>query len=133
MCAILFSWRGFLMSMAKGFGGLILVAAMASAQAHTHLKAATPAEGSTVKAAPENIVLTFSEAARLTALTLQKDGDTEEKKLSPLPTEAAANVTVPVPKLSPGKYTVNWRVVSGDNHIMSGKLHFTVAAQTAAQ
>lgn len=113
--------------------GAILVSVMASAQAHTHLKSATPAEGSTVQASPESIVLTFSEAARLTALTIQKDGDAEEKKISPLPADAAASVTVPAPKLAPGKYTVNWRVVSGDNHIMSGKLHFTVAAQTAAQ
>jgi methionine-rich copper-binding protein CopC len=114
------------MRMSKGLVAAALLSLMAVAQAHTHLKEATPAEGSTVKASPESITLTFSEAARLTALTIQKEGG-DEQKLAPLPAESAAKVTVPAPKLAPGKYTVNWRVVSADNHIMSGKLHFTVA------
>lgn len=114
------------MKMSKWFVGAALVSLVAIAQAHTHLKDATPAEGSTVKVSPENITLTFSEAARLTALTIQEEGG-DEQKVAPLPAESAAKITVPAPKLAPGKYTVNWRVVSDDNHIMSGKLHFTVA------
>jgi copper resistance protein C len=113
------------MTLAKWLAGAALVLFVATAQAHTHLKAAVPAEGSTVTASPDHITLTFSEAARLTALTIQKEGG-EEQKLTPLPTEAAAHVSVQAPKLTPGKYTVNWRVVSADDHIMSGKLHFTV-------
>lgn len=100
------------------------------AQAHTHLKQSTPAEGSVVTASPANIVLKFSEAARITALTVQKDGEAAQK-LAPLPTDATPEVTVPAPKLGAGKYTVNWRVVSGDNHVMSGALHFTVAPAAA--
>ena len=102
-----------------------LLAFATLAQAHTHLRGAEPANGSVIKTAPANIVLKFSEAARLTALTIQKDGGAEQK-LEPLPTAAAAEVSIPAPKLAPGKYVVNWRVVSGDNHIMSGKLNFTV-------
>ncbi|HEU4625041.1 MAG TPA: copper resistance CopC family protein [Steroidobacteraceae bacterium] len=115
------------MSMSKGFiGAALLSLAAVVAQAHTHLKSATPADGSTVQTAPERITLTFSEPARVTALTIQKDGEPEQK-LAPLPSESAAEVSVPAPKLAPGKYTVSWRVVSADSHIMSGKLHFTVA------
>ena len=105
-----------------GFGVLALTS---GAQAHTHLKQSAPAEGSVVTTPPSNIVLTFSEAARVTALTLQKDGEAAQK-LAPLPSTPAEQVTVPAPKLAPGKYVVNWRVVSDDNHIMSGKLHFTI-------
>jgi methionine-rich copper-binding protein CopC len=114
------------MKMLKGLAGAALLSLMAVAQAHTHLKASAPAEGSTVKGAPESITLTFSEAARLTALSIQKDGG-DEQKITPLPAESASKVSVPAPKLAPGKYTVNWRVVSADSHVMSGKLHFTVA------
>jgi methionine-rich copper-binding protein CopC len=114
------------MKMLQGLMGAVLLTVMAVAQAHTHLKEALPAEGSTVKAAPESITLTFSEPARLTALTIQKEGG-EEQKVTPLPTMAAAKISLPAPKLAPGKYIVNWHVVSEDNHIMSGKLHFTVA------
>ena len=112
--------------------GALFALLFSVAQAHTHLKAAVPAEASTVQGSVDHIELTFSEKARLTALTLQKEGATEEQKLAPLPTEAAAQVSVPTPKLGPGKYTVSWRVVSDDNHIMSGKLHFTVAGASAS-
>jgi len=102
-----------------------LLAASALVQAHTHLKDAQPAEGSVLNAAPANIVLKFSEAARVTALSLQKEGGSEQK-LAPLPTAPSDEVSVPAGKLAPGKYVVNWRVVGDDNHIMSGKLHFTI-------
>ena len=109
----------------------VLLGASALTQAHTHLKEAQPAEGSVLNTPPANIVLKLSEAARLTSLTLQKDGGAEQK-LAPLPTAASAEVSVPVGKLAPGKYVVNYRVVSADNHIMSGKLHFTVDPSAAA-
>lgn len=114
----------------KVLEGLALAALLAigpAAFAHTHLKEAVPAEGSTVTASPQNIVLQFTGAARVTSLTIQSEGGKEEK-LAPLPEIPAARISVPVPKLSPGKYTVSWRVMGADNHVMSGKVHFTVAA-----
>jgi len=96
-------------------------------QAHTHLEKAMPADNSVVKAAPKEIMLHFSEAARLTALTIQKQGETEQVvKLSPIaPSET---VTVAIAPLSPGKYVITYRVMGDDNHLMSGKLHFTISA-----
>ena len=42
------------------------------------------ADNSTVKVAPKEIMLHFSEAARLTALTIRKQGETEQAvKISP--------------------------------------------------
>jgi methionine-rich copper-binding protein CopC len=101
-----------------------LLALTAVAQAHTHLKESTPADKSVVNAAPANVMLKFSEAAKITALTLHKDGGADEK-LTASPASAAAQFTAALPQLSPGKYTVNWRVVSDDGHIMSGQLSFT--------
>ena len=108
-----------------------LLAFSALADAHSHLKESQPAEGSTVTTAPANIVLKFSESAQLTALTVQKEGEAEQK-IAPLPTEPSTQLSVPAPKLSPGKYTVSWRVVSGDNHVMAGKLHFTLGTAAAS-
>ena len=107
------------------FATVVLVASAAVAEAHMHLKTSVPAEGSVVTLSPTNIVLTFSEAARITALTVQKDGDAEWK-LSPLPTTPAKQVAIPSPKLAPGKYIVSWRGVGDDGHVMAGKLHFTL-------
>ena len=100
---------------------LLLFAAVAAA--HTHLKGSVPAEGSVITASPANIVLTFSGPTRVTALTVQKEGEAVQK-LSPLPSALAAQVTVPSPKLTPGKYVLNWRVAGADSHVMAGKLHF---------
>ena len=109
------------------------VAAMAAcipllAAAHTELKQATPADGSVMQTPPQQIMLMFSEAANLTALTIQKAGDKEAQKLGPLPKAAAAHFMIAAPKLGPGVYTLNYRAVSDDNHVVSGTLKFTVSA-----
>lgn len=117
------------MTKARWLTAAVLVFQAAFAQAHTQLKEAVPAQGSTVKTAPEHIMLTFSAPVRVTAMAIQKEGE-QEQKLSPLPPAAAAHVMAPAPKLSPGAYVVSWRVVSADNHVMSGKLHFRVGDST---
>jgi methionine-rich copper-binding protein CopC len=112
------------MTITKWLTGVALFLMVATADAHAHLTAVVPAEGSAGKA-PEQIVLTFSEAARITAMSLQREGE-EPRKLTPLPAEMAARIRVPLPKLSPGKYTLSWRVLSDDGHVVPGVLHFTV-------
>jgi len=107
------------------FATAALLAFAAVANAHTRLKVSVPAEGSVITVSPANIVLTFSGPTRLTALTVRKEGEAEQK-VSPLPAELAAQVTVPSPKLAPGKYIVSWRVVGADSHVMAGTLHFSV-------
>lgn len=105
---------------------LSLLAAAATAQAHTQLEGSVPADKSHVKA-PTAIELHFSAAAKLTALTLQK-GTEAAQPIKPLPAKAAADISVPVPTLAPGDYVVNWRVASGDGHVMSGRFAFVVDA-----
>ena len=104
----------------------LLFALAGVAQAHTHLTKSTPEDKSVLFSPPQQLLLHFSAATRLTALTLQKEGDKEGSKLGPLPKEAAADFTLPLKTLTPGSYTVNWRVVGDDNHIMNGVLKFTV-------
>jgi copper resistance protein C len=103
--------------------GMMILGAHA-VQAHTHLESSVPADKSTV-ATPRVIELQFSEAARVTALTVQK-GESVAKNLGPLPAKAANHVSVPVTALTAGSYTATWRVVGEDGHVMSGKFQFTV-------
>lgn len=103
-----------------------------AALAHTKLQASTPAEGSKLTSPPSSITLQFSEATQITALTIQKESAAEQQ-LGPLPRDAAAKITVPVPKLEPGNYVVNWRAVGDDNHVMKGELHFSVGAAKAKE
>jgi methionine-rich copper-binding protein CopC len=112
--------------------GLAVMAAVPFlAHAHTHLEGAVPADRSTIASSPPSISLTFSEPTRVTALTLQKGNETSEQKLGPLPGTAEKQLSVQPPKLEPGAYTVKWRAVGEDSHVMSGVLRFTVSAAAA--
>jgi methionine-rich copper-binding protein CopC len=113
------------------FSGLALITFAVTAGAHAHLQKSSPADNSVITAPPANLVLNFSEAARLTALSIQK-GSEPEQKLKSLPTTAAVQISVALPQLTPGTYSVSWRVLSDDGHVMSGALHFTLAADHAA-
>jgi methionine-rich copper-binding protein CopC len=104
-----------------------LTLAALGAQAHARLKASNPSEGAVVTQMPAFISLTFSESARITSLSIQKN---QEPRLKlPAPAATGERIEVAVPTLSPGAYTLSWRVTStDDDHIMSGELHFKVAA-----
>lgn len=108
----------------SGFG-LVLLTWCAIAQAHAHLLKSVPADGHVV-AAPGTVVLTFSEAARLTAAWIQK-GEGAKSKLVP-PGTTATEVTITLPPLAPGTYLVSWRAASADGHVMPGRIRFTVSA-----
>lgn len=110
--------------------GIALVTFAVIANAHAHLQKSSPADNSVITTSPSNLVLHFSEAARLTAVSIQK-GDEPRQNLKSLPTAAAQQVSVPLPPLTPGTYSVKWRVVSDDGHVMAGALHFTLAADRA--
>jgi methionine-rich copper-binding protein CopC len=111
--------------------GLALVTLGVTASAHAHLEKSTPADGSVITTSPSNLALNFSAAARLTALSIQKGGEPPQN-LKPLPTTAAQQISVALPQLAPGTYSVSWRVMSDDGHVTSGTLHFTLAPDRAA-
>lgn len=99
----------------------------AAAHAHTALKASSPEPDTTV-AAPRALELTFGGDVRLTAVTLADAGG-REKHLDAVPTAVASKFELAIHEaLAPGKYTVVWRAVGGDTHIVSGEFAFTVAA-----
>lgn len=98
------------------------------AQAHVHLEQSTPANGSVVTVAPASFMLTFSESARLTALSIQKAGDTAIQKIGALPKVASEHFTIPAPRLAPAVYTLSFRALDPeDNHVSMGKITFRYA------
>ena len=82
----------------------------AVALAHAHLTGSSPADGSHVADAPTTLVLSFSEAAQLTA-----------------PAAAQARIRVPLPALAAGDYVVSWRALGADGHLVPGQIRFTIA------
>ena len=74
--------------------GVLLLVASGLAQAHAHLEGSTPAEGSTLNAAPASVELKFSEAVTLTALTIGKPdekGDLYARIDAQLPTQLSTD------------------------------------------
>ncbi len=94
--------------------------------AHARLQATIPAAGSEVKA-PQSLVLKFNEEVRLATLTVAGNG-------KPVPVEvdrgapAARELAVSMPPLAPGRYQVEWTVMSSrDGHVVKGRFEFSVA------
>lgn len=98
-----------------------------SAFAHTVLSSSVPAQDTLVAASPEALVLTFSTDVRITALTLT-DAASVSYDLGALPTTAQQEFSIPVPSLASGYYTVTWRAVGADTHVVSGEINFSVGA-----
>lgn len=113
------------MRRSRWLGGTALAAWAACAQGHAHLLSALPADNSRISSAPPRLVLHFSEAARLTALWIAKDG-APRQKLAP-PEVAQAQLSVPLPALAPGQYVISWRALSDDGHVVPGEVRFTLS------
>ena len=107
------------------WAALLCVGTLATAQAHSLLRSSTPAEGSTVPA-PVQAVLGFSENTHLAALTLTR-GSESAIKVQSLPLRPAHQLTVSLPKLTAGAWTLAWRAIGDDGHVTHGTVHFTVA------
>lgn len=100
----------------------------ATARAHTPLASSAPGNGASVAAPVEELMLEFREPVRLTAVTLA-DSSGKERALGAVPTEIAARFTLAVrDDLAPGDYSITWRAVGADTHIVSGEVRFTVTA-----
>ena len=106
-----------------GIVGLVTL----QAQAHTYLSMSIPADEAVVTIVPAEIVLEFSDAVRLTAVSLLRGDGGAEQALEEFSGEPGERFVVGVSDLSPGDYIVSWRAVGADTHIVSGDFRFTVA------
>ena len=105
-----------------------LVLAAAPAFAHSHPVTMTPAKDSTVSA-PTEVSIIFSEdlEPKFSSLKLVDSADkTVSKVPSVLDPANAKHMTLALPHLAPGVYTVDWISSSADGHRLQGKYSFTI-------
>ncbi|KAA1179856.1 copper homeostasis periplasmic binding protein CopC [Rhizobium tropici] len=108
----------------------ISIAFAGQAMAHAHLKSAVPAADGTVKTAPSELDLTFTEGLNLKFSGIKVTGPDKAAVKTGEGTLMNGDTTLMVPvsdKLAPGKYTVEWHVLSTDGHKTNGTYSFTVA------
>ncbi|MFF4286030.1 copper resistance CopC/CopD family protein [Streptomyces sp. NPDC001633] len=113
------------------FGGLLGGAAPASA--HAALTGSTPAEGSVVDQAPEQVALTFSEGVAMGDDSIRvldpKGKRVDRGKLRNLCSAGTVKYGTGLPPgLGDGTYTVAWQAVSADSHPVSGAFTFSIGA-----
>ncbi|HEY4152912.1 MAG TPA: copper resistance protein CopC, partial [Pseudolysinimonas sp.] len=112
---------------------LLAVAAVlgvaAPAAAHAVLVSSDPADGSRLDASPAQVTLHFDEAVQLIpgdTKALSTDG-TRVDTARPRQTDGDTSIVLPLkPDLPRGSYTVTWRIVSADTHIVVGSISFGV-------
>jgi methionine-rich copper-binding protein CopC len=107
--------------------GLALLIAAPRALAHTHPEQMMPAPNAIV-AAPPSVTIQFNGALepKFSKITVtDAKGQLVSKDPSTVGT-AARTITLPLPTLAPGVYTVTWVGVSVDSHRAQGSYKFTV-------
>jgi methionine-rich copper-binding protein CopC len=99
-----------------------------AAFAHAFLDRASPAVGSAVAGSPPSIALTYTEPVEPLFSTIQvTDAGGERMDAGkPVPQDDGRVLQVPLKKLPPGVYTVEWHVTSVDTHKTQGHFTFTV-------
>ena len=99
------------------------------ASAHGKLESAEPAVSGSVDQAPSRLRLTFNEDLESSFSTIKiadangaPVGDAKAK----VDTSDKKVLTLAVPKLSAGTYSVQWAVMTGDSHKSKGTYKFSV-------
>jgi methionine-rich copper-binding protein CopC len=105
---------------------LLIPLAPIAARAHAFLDHASPLVGSTVPAAPHEVVLTFTqnlEAAFSTAQVTDSSGARVDQGKAQV---SGNTMTVGLKSIGPGSYKVHWHALSVDTHSTEGAFTFTV-------
>ncbi len=105
----------------------------ASALAHSMLVKAEPARRAVLTKAPNQVRLWFNEKiegdyASLMVLDDKKQSITDVKPT--LASDDPKSIILPLPELLPGKYSIKFRVLSVDGHVVESSFDFTVKGET---
>jgi methionine-rich copper-binding protein CopC len=97
--------------------------------AHAYLVKSSPARRAALTRPPAEVQLWFNErleAAFSTLSVIDRDGlqvDMGDARVGP---DDPKRLSVGVPRLAPGTYTVRYRVLSVDGHVVESEFSFTV-------
>ena len=112
-----------------GLAALVLLPAIAGA--HAVLLRAVPPPGATLRVAPRRARLWFSERLEPVYSTASVWSEATGSAVAAGPTAVSADdprlLSLALPPLPGGAYTVRYRVLSVDGHIAEGAYSFTVA------
>ena len=113
-----------------------------SANAHSPLASSSPQNGKTLDEPPTEIFMEFKLPAKLIKVDLTKQSDKQGKNLLgglfggddgesvPLGTSFLMTIdkrqVIPLPSLKDGSYSLRWRAMGDDGHVVKGDLTFYI-------
>jgi copper resistance protein C len=106
-----------------------LAAAPCAAAAHSLLLESMPASGATLTAPPRQLMLRFNNRIEksLSRVRLVDDRGADQLLAITAGGGPADRLIATVPPLGPGRWRVEWQVLSTDGHVVSGRFGFTLA------
>lgn len=108
---------------------MALAAVAGPVAAHSLLLESAPAAGATLAAPPGQLMLRFNnriETSLSRVRLLDEQGGAQTLVVSATG-GTADRLTAAVPPLRPGRWQVEWRVLSLDGHVVSGRFEFRLA------
>lgn len=102
---------------------------ISAVSAHAMLVKAEPAKRASLSTAPSQVRLWFNEEiepafATLSVLDVNKKTVTEEKVV--VDSGDPKSIILKLPEMQPGRYTVKFRVLSVDGHVVDSEYEFTI-------
>jgi len=129
--------------MFKNFFLAILLLLPMTAIAHSPLASSSPQNGEKLDMQPAEIIMVFKSPAKLIKVDLEKSADKQRKSLlgglfgtddgepvllgTSFLLKLGKRHVIPLPTLEMGNYTVSWRAIGEDGHVIKGELTFTTA------
>lgn len=99
-----------------------------AARAHAFLRTATPAVGSTIRQAPADVTLAFSERVEpaFSTITVADAHGVRVDRGSLHRGVDETRLAIGLTPLPPGRYVVDWHALSIDSHRTQGRFSFTI-------
>jgi len=104
---------------------VVLLLGSAAAHAHAYLDHANPRVGSTVRTAPRQVTMSFSQKLEPSFSSAQVT-DAAGARVDQGARVSGMQINVSVKPLPPGTYRVHWKVLSVDTHTTEGNFTFRV-------
>jgi methionine-rich copper-binding protein CopC len=107
-----------------------LTLAAPPASSHAFLARSAPPAGSTMSASPDTVTITYTESVEPNFSTIEvraATGTRVDKADLHVTGGAGRQLSVGLPPLPPGQYTVVWHVTSVDTHKTEGNFDFTIS------
>lgn len=112
----------------RGLLAAALVGVTATAGAHSLLLESVPAPGATLTAPPRELMLRFNNRIEksLCRVRLVDNRGADRPLVVSVARGPDDRLTAALPSLEPGRWRVEWQVLSTDGHVVSGRFAFTL-------